>query len=170
LFCRIKLYSIKYKTLKQPVIFCRVKTNDIFYLHLIFETSILRTWFLNLIFCLFRTGFLHATQAVKIKFKNQVQKSISWTRDFKHQVQIDRGIACFQSRNISFFAKQQLFRHKFYPSNYFLFHCINERQNSSILQLLSCRKIFLFHLLWVRILLLFMIENKSRLVYFTANI
>ena len=27
----------------------------------------------------------------KIKFKNQVQKSISWTRDFKNKTQIDEG-------------------------------------------------------------------------------
>ena len=36
------------------------------------------TWFLNLIFCLFWTWFMQATQAVKIKFeidKNRVQKS-----------------------------------------------------------------------------------------------
>ena len=34
----------------------------------IFEISSLQTWFFNLIFCLLRTGFLQATQAVKIKF------------------------------------------------------------------------------------------------------
>ena len=59
------------------------------HLHFIFEISSLRNLFLNLIFCLFRTGFLQATQAVKIKFEidkkssskikfeNQVRKSIS---------------------------------------------------------------------------------------------
>ena len=48
------------------------------------------TWFLNMIFCLFGTWFLMATQAVKIKFeihKNQVQKLssklISWNKDLK---------------------------------------------------------------------------------------
>ena len=68
------------------------------YLHLIFEISSSWNWFLNLIFCLFQTGFLQATQAVKIKFekdkikfKNQVRQSISRTRYFKNQVQIDRG-------------------------------------------------------------------------------
>ena len=37
---------------------------------------------MNLIFCLFQTGFLQAKQAVKIKFRNQL------FRDFKNQVQI----------------------------------------------------------------------------------
>ena len=44
-------------------------------------------------FCLFQTGFLQATQAVKIKFeidKYQVQKQIIQTIDFKNQMQIDR--------------------------------------------------------------------------------
>ena len=57
------------------------------------KDSISQNWFLNLIFELFWTGFLQATQAVKIKFeieKNQIQKLISWNRDFKNQVQIDR--------------------------------------------------------------------------------
>ena len=38
-------------------------------LQLIFEISSLQTWFFNLIFCLFQTGFLQAAQAVKIKFE-----------------------------------------------------------------------------------------------------
>ena len=31
---------------------------------------------------------------VKNRQTNQVQKSILWTRDFKNQVQIDRGVIC----------------------------------------------------------------------------
>ena len=34
-----------------------------------FEISSSRNWFLNLIFCLFRTGFLQATKAVKSSLK-----------------------------------------------------------------------------------------------------
>ena len=74
-----------------------------FYLHLIFEISSSRNWFLNLIFEL---DFLSISNLIftacvacknpvrnrqKIKFKNQVQKSFSWNRDFKNQVQMDRG-------------------------------------------------------------------------------
>ena len=51
---------------------------------------------MNLIFCLFRIGFLQAIQAVKIKFKLDKKSSLSnlifQTRNFKNQqVQINRG-------------------------------------------------------------------------------
>ena len=75
------------------------------YLHLIFEISSTRNWFLNLIFCLFRTGFLQTIQAVKILFeidKKSKQKLSSWTRDFKNQAQIDRGsVNCDSSQGNS---------------------------------------------------------------------
>ena len=51
------------------------------YLHLIFEISSSQNWFFNLIFCLFRTGFLQTTRSKnqvwnrqKIKFKNQFRE------------------------------------------------------------------------------------------------
>ena len=53
------------------------------YLHLIFEISSSRNWFLNLIFCLFQTGVLQATQAVKIKF--EIDKKSSSKIKFKNQ-------------------------------------------------------------------------------------
>ena len=51
-------------------------------LHLIFEVSKLQTRFLNLISCLFRTGFLLATQVIKIKF--EVGKKSSTKINFKN--------------------------------------------------------------------------------------
>ena len=53
--------------------------------------------FTNLILCLFQTGFLQATQAVKIKFeidKKSSQISISWTRQIKNHMQINRRLDC----------------------------------------------------------------------------
>ena len=48
------------------------------YLHMIFEKSSLKTlgW-MNLIFCLFQTWILQATQAVKVKFKLDKKSSSS---------------------------------------------------------------------------------------------
>ena len=65
------------------------------HLHLIFEISSSENWFLNLIFeidflsisNLIFTACVACTNPVrnrqKIKFKNQVQKLISWTRDLR---------------------------------------------------------------------------------------
>ena len=67
------------------------------------------TWFFVYIF---RTGFLKATQAVKIQLKNPVQKSILWTRDFKNQVQIIRGIRwspVFESNRIGEWSHNNLY-------------------------------------------------------------
>ena len=58
-----------------------------------------RTWFLTLYFLSISNLIFTACVACKnqvwnrqkIKFKNQVQKSILWTRYFKNQVQMDRG-------------------------------------------------------------------------------
>ena len=51
---------------------------------------------MNFIFCLLQTGFLEATQAVKIKFKvDKKSSSSNWicqTRNFKIQVQINKGM------------------------------------------------------------------------------
>ena len=54
-----------------------------------------RNWFLNLIItaCVACKNPIQNRQ--KIKYKYQVQKSISWTRDFKDQVQIDRRYEIF---------------------------------------------------------------------------
>ena len=58
--------ACNYNALTQTFFGIQDKSVD---LHLIFEISSSRNWFLNLIFCLFQTGFLQAKQAVKIKFE-----------------------------------------------------------------------------------------------------
>ena len=52
-------------------------------LNLIFEISNLPTWYLNLMFCLFQTGFLQATQAVKVNF--EIDKKSSSIINFENQ-------------------------------------------------------------------------------------
>ena len=60
-----------------------------------FEKSSSTNW----IFCLFRTRFLQATQVVKIWFEIDKKPSSSnlifQTRDFKNQMEMDRGIVTF---------------------------------------------------------------------------
>ena len=104
-------------------------TQPLVHLHLIFEISSLQTWFLNLIFCLFWTGFLKATQAVKIKFeidkkssskikfKNQVQKI---KLKNQYQVQMDKGsdfrLNYDQKRSCNFYRLNLTLHNCYFPT------------------------------------------------------
>ena len=64
-------------------------------LHLIFEISSSQNWFLNWIFAGYTGSKNQVWNRQKIKLKIKLKKSISWTRDFENQVQINRGYGCF---------------------------------------------------------------------------
>ena len=85
-FYFVLLYHSQSQQLKKDTIFCPPSSPSFIYVQLIHRATLPFT---------FTSKKLQATQAVKIKFeikfKNQVQKSSSWTRDFKNQVQIDRA-------------------------------------------------------------------------------